>query len=190
MTMTQAELLRDAPGGHADDAEVPWPVRRLVLARDNWACLCCARSVLGQPYAIHLRKPWHLGGDTSPENLITVRAECGERMRARCDPVDEARGYQLRPWDNPAVLPVLYATPAGPAKVWLLPDGGRAFEPSVVMNERQTCLSVTIDPGLAAYLEQLVQSGRAPSISAVINDVLAESRTSWRSPASWADPRD
>ncbi len=188
--MTQAELLRDAPAEHGDDAEVPWPVRRLVLARDDWACLCCARSVLGQPYAIHLRKPWHLGGDTSPENLITVRAECGDRIRDRCDPTDEARGYTVRLYDEPALVPVVYSTPAGQTRVWLLPDGGRAFEPPLVMNERRTRLSVTVDPRLAAYAEQLVESGKAPSISAVISGALAASRASWRSPTPWADPRD
>lgn len=190
MTTTQAELPRDAPAGHGDDAEVPWPVRRMVLARDNWACLCCARSVLGRPYAIHLRKPWRLGGDTSPENLITVLAECGDRIGARCDPVDEAKGYQVGSCDEPARVPVLYATPAGHKKVWLLPDGGQGFEPPAPVREGNTRLSVTIDPRLAAYAEQLVASGNAPSISAVINDALAESRASWRSPAPPADPRD
>jgi hypothetical protein len=190
MTMTQAELPRDVPTGAGGEAEVPWSVRRLVLARDNWACLCCARSVLGQPYAIQLRKPWHLGGDTSPENLITVLAGCGDRIGARCDPVDEAKGYIVRSCEHPALLPVLYSTPAGPVQAWLLPDGSRAFEPPVVVNEPKTRLSITIDPRLAAYAEQLVASGKAPSISAVINDALSESRASYRSLPPWADPRD
>jgi hypothetical protein len=182
MTMTRGELLRDALPGHGDDAEVPWPVRRLVLARDDWACLCCARSVLGQPYALHLRKPWQLGGDTSPENLITVLAECGDRIRGRYDLADEASGYQVRPVEEPALVPVLYSTPAGRKRFWLLPDGGRAFEPPVRMRDRQPRLTVTIDPRLAAYAEHLVVSGNAPSISAVINGALAESLTSWSSP--------
>ena len=129
MTMTQAELLADVLAGRPDDAVLPWPVRQLVLARDNWACLCCDKSVLGQPYAIHLRKARHLGGDMSPENLITVLAECGERISARRDPADEARGYWVGWCGEPALVPVVYSTPAGQTRAWLLADGGRAFEP-------------------------------------------------------------
>ena len=42
------------------------------------------------------------------------------------------------------------------------------------MSERKTRLTVTIDPHLAAYAEQLVEAGKAPSVSAVFNDALAE----------------
>jgi len=128
MTMTQAELLADVRTGRRDGALLPWPVRQLVLARDNWACLCCDKPVLGRPYAIFMRKAPHFGGDMSPENLITVLAECGERIRTRCDPVDEAKGYIVGWCDEPALVPVVYSTPAGQTRAWLLADGGRAFE--------------------------------------------------------------
>ncbi len=108
--------------------ELPWAVRRLVLARDGFACVCCSRSVLGRPYAIQLRKPSDRGGSASPENLITVLAECGERISFRRDRTDEARGYSLRRWEEPALVPVAYASPAGPAVAWLLPDGDRSAE--------------------------------------------------------------
>jgi Arc/MetJ-type ribon-helix-helix transcriptional regulator len=190
MTMTQAELFQDAPVGRQGGAVLPWAVRQLVLARDHWACLCCDQSVLGRRYAIHLRKPWHLGGDASPENLITVLAECGERISADCDPADEARGYIVGSCDEPALVPVMYSTPAGLTRAWLLPDGGRTFEPRWIgvrgdlktaeydpsMSERKTRVTVTIDPGLAAYVEQLVESGQAPSVSAVVNDALEARR--------------
>jgi Arc/MetJ-type ribon-helix-helix transcriptional regulator len=42
------------------------------------------------------------------------------------------------------------------------------------MSDRKTRLTVTIDPHLAAYAEQLVEAGRAPSVSAVVNDALSE----------------
>jgi hypothetical protein len=129
MTMPQAELLADVRAERRDDAVLPWPVRQLVLARDNWACLCCGKSILGRPYAVQLRKPWHLGGDTSPENLITVLAECGDRIMFQCDPADRARGYGIGSSDEPASVPVAYTTAAGLTRVWLLPDGGRTFEP-------------------------------------------------------------
>jgi hypothetical protein len=129
MTMTQAELLADVPGGRGDCAELPWPVRQLVLARDNWACLCCGKSILGRPYAVQLRKPWPLGGDVCPENLITVLAECGQRITLEYDPGDRAAGFGVGACDDPASVPVAYSTAAGSAKVWLRRDGGRAFEP-------------------------------------------------------------
>jgi Arc/MetJ-type ribon-helix-helix transcriptional regulator len=42
------------------------------------------------------------------------------------------------------------------------------------MSDRKTRLTVTVDPYLAAYAEQLVEAGKAPSVSAVFNDALAE----------------
>jgi Arc/MetJ-type ribon-helix-helix transcriptional regulator len=42
------------------------------------------------------------------------------------------------------------------------------------MSDRKTRLTVTVDPHLAAYAERLVEAGRAPSVSAVFNDALAE----------------
>jgi hypothetical protein len=128
MTMTQTELRADVLAERRDDTQLPWPVRQLVLARDNWACLCCGKTILGRAYAIQLRKPWHLGGDISPQNLITVRAECGDRITLGCDPADQTRGYEVGPADDPASVPVTCSTMPRPAKVWLLPDGGRAFE--------------------------------------------------------------
>ena len=48
----------------------------------------------------------------------------------------------------------------------------RSYDPG--MSERKTRLTVTVDPRLAAYAEQLVEAGKAPSVSAVFNDALAE----------------
>ena len=42
------------------------------------------------------------------------------------------------------------------------------------MSDRKTRLTVTVDPRFAAYAEQLVETGKAPSVSAVFNDALAE----------------
>ena len=44
------------------------------------------------------------------------------------------------------------------------------------MSERKTRVTVTIDPHLAAYAEHQVQSGKAPSVSAVVNDALEARR--------------
>ena len=46
------------------------------------------------------------------------------------------------------------------------------------MSDRKARLTITVDPHLSAYAEQLVESGRATSVSAVFNDALAE-RIEW-----------
>jgi hypothetical protein len=42
------------------------------------------------------------------------------------------------------------------------------------MGGRKTNLTVAVDPDLAGYAERLVQSGKAPDISAVVNDALSD----------------
>jgi Arc/MetJ-type ribon-helix-helix transcriptional regulator len=63
------------------------------------------------------------------------------------------------------------------------------------MSERKVRVTVTIDPGLAAYAERLVEAGKAPSVSAVVNDALEaerqrdqKARRLWREAAERADP--
>lgn len=41
------------------------------------------------------------------------------------------------------------------------------------MSERKTRLTVTVDPHLAAYAEDLVEAGKADSVSAVVNSALS-----------------
>ena len=41
------------------------------------------------------------------------------------------------------------------------------------MSDRKARLTVTVDPRVAAYAEQQVAAGKAPSVSAVFNDALA-----------------
>jgi Arc/MetJ-type ribon-helix-helix transcriptional regulator len=42
------------------------------------------------------------------------------------------------------------------------------------MSGKKRRLTVTVDPRLVAYAEQLVEAGKAPSVSAVVNDALSE----------------
>lgn len=52
---------------------------------------------------------------------------------------------------------------------------GRASQPyDPGMSDRKIRVTVTIDPHLAAYAERLVEAGKAPSVSAVVNDALTE----------------
>jgi DNA-directed RNA polymerase subunit N (RpoN/RPB10) len=93
----------------------------LVLERDGYQCFCCGESVIGQRYTIWRRN--HTRGD-SPENLITVLGTpstgCMERLE-RGDPLDEAKGYVLKPAEDPERIPALRH---GRTQVWLTPEGG------------------------------------------------------------------
>lgn len=56
------------------------------------------------------------------------------------------------------------------------------------MSERKVRMTVTVDPGLAAYAEQLVRSGRASSASAVVNEALdAARRRDQRARRLWSE---
>ncbi len=48
----------------------------------------------------------------------------------------------------------------------------RTYDP--IMGDRKTSLTVTVDPRLVAYAEQLVEAGKAADVSAVVNDALSE----------------
>lgn len=108
-------------------------VRALVLARDGFACVCCGGSVIGHVYSLQHRKRRSQGGRSDAPNLIVVLGDgsqgCHARIDSREDPHDEAAGYTVRSYDDPARMPVLYVSPHGSGQMaWLLPDGGLAFE--------------------------------------------------------------
>ena len=72
-----------------------------------------------------------------------------------------------------------YQWPAEPGKgegqgAECLPAGRKfqSYDPG--MSDRKIRVTVTIDPHLAAYAERLVEAGKAPSVSAVVNDALTE----------------
>jgi Arc/MetJ-type ribon-helix-helix transcriptional regulator len=73
--------------------------------------------------------------------------------------------------------------------------GEKQIEYDQGMSDRKTRLTVTVDPAMAAYAERLVEAGRAPSVSAVVNDALAaekrrdeRARRLWKDAADHADP--
>jgi Arc/MetJ-type ribon-helix-helix transcriptional regulator len=48
------------------------------------------------------------------------------------------------------------------------------FQYDLSMSEKKTRITITVDPHLAAYAERLVETGKAPSVSAAFNDAFAE----------------
>lgn len=107
--------------------------RNLVLERDGYACVCCGASVTGRPYSLQHRKRRSQGGGNSPSNLITVLGTgttgCHERIDSRRDPADEAQGYTVRSWDDPAEIPVMIHSEHGSgATAWLTDAGTYAFK--------------------------------------------------------------
>ena len=103
-------------------------VRALVLARDGYACVCCGRSVEGRPYSLQHRKRRSQGGTNSPSNLITVLGTgttgCHERIDSRRDGHDQAKGYTVRSWDDPAQVGVMVFSEGGSGVTrWLSSDG-------------------------------------------------------------------
>ena len=56
------------------------------------------------------------------------------------------------------------------------------------VNDRKKRVTVTIDPHLAAYAERLVEAGKAPSVSAVVDDALeAERQRDQRARRLWRE---
>ena len=63
------------------------------------------------------------------------------------------------------------------------------------MSDRKIRVTVRLEPHLAAYAARLVEAGKAPSVSAVVNDALEarrqrdlKARRLWQEAAERADP--
>lgn len=63
------------------------------------------------------------------------------------------------------------------------------------MSERKARLTITVDPHLSVYAEQLVETGQAASVSAAFNEAMAEKayrdrrrRSLWKTKSEQADP--
>ena len=108
-------------------------VRRLVLERDGFRCVCCGESILGRHYSLGHRRRASQGGLFTPSNLLVFLGWGGElchgRIDSRRDPQDELNGLTVRSYDDPALVPVTVATPDGPGLFWLTDDASRVDYP-------------------------------------------------------------
>lgn len=100
-------------------------VHGIVLERDGHACACCGASVIGRPYSLGWRLRASQGGRPVPSNLLTLLDPCRRRIDYAVDPMDEARGYRVESWQDPAIVPVIFA---GGFRAWLTDDGALLYE--------------------------------------------------------------
>jgi hypothetical protein len=113
--------------------------RKAVYERDNWCCACCGTPVLGRPHSVGHRKRRSQGGPNDLPNLLTFLGlginsldpdDHHARIDSRRDPSDEAKGYSLRSYQNPLLIPVTVFGPGGPGlRLWLTGDGRYSTAP-------------------------------------------------------------
>lgn len=113
--------------------------RRAVYDRDGWLCVCCGRSIIGQLHSVGLRKRRSQGGGLDMPNLLTflglgTNPSDPQDHRARIDsgydPADEAKGYRVHGYDDPALIPVIVVSGAGSwTTLWPTADGRWSAEP-------------------------------------------------------------
>jgi hypothetical protein len=109
------------------DVDIPPGVRKRVLERDGYSCVCCGTSIIGHPFTLGLRLS---DGGAVPENLVTLLRSCYRRVHLYKDPADGigVKGYRLPSGADPAAEPVLIVSAEGAAYVWLASDGKYAFK--------------------------------------------------------------
>jgi hypothetical protein len=104
-------------------------VRRMVLERDAYCCVCCGKSVTGQVYSLQPRDARGSGGTSdpmanSPVNLITMLGDgisgCHGRVELHLGPDDGLNGYRLETGQDPALTPVWRVSEYGVAR-WAWP---------------------------------------------------------------------
>jgi len=126
------ETVRDDADAGPDQA-----TRELVYERDNWACVCCGQPVRGRPHSVGHRMRRSQGGSNLPSNLLTFLGwgngftdeDHHARIDQRKDEHDEARGYTVRSWHDPALVPVMVFSPGGSGVLaWPTDDGRWATE--------------------------------------------------------------
>lgn len=113
--------------------------RRAVYERDGYLCVCCGRSIIGQIHSVGQRKRWSQGGGHDMPNLLTFIGlgtnpsdprDHRARIDSRCDPDDEAKGYWVRSYDDPALVPVIVMSGTGASlTLWPTADGRWSTEP-------------------------------------------------------------
>lgn len=138
--LSRSGILKPGPGPgrsrnqHPRGSGPSAALRELVLERDGRACVCCGLSVVGQVYSLQHRQRRSQGGRNVASNLITMLGDgtrgCHARVDSRIDLEDEAKGFTVRSWDDPALVPVMvFEADGSGALVYLLDDGSVSATP-------------------------------------------------------------
>jgi hypothetical protein len=107
--------------------------RKAVHERDGWLCVCCGQSVRGRPHSVGHRKRRSQGGSNETSNLLSFLGlginqfdpdDHHARIDSRKDPNDEARGYTVRSWQDPASVSVMITGFGGSGAWRFLSDDG------------------------------------------------------------------
>jgi hypothetical protein len=113
--------------------------RAAVYKRDGNMCVCCGTSLAGRPRSVGHRKRRSQGGSNETSNLVAFLGlginpfdpdDHHARIDSRRDPEDEAKGYTVRSWGDPAATSVMIASQyRSGATAWLTDDGEYSFSP-------------------------------------------------------------
>lgn len=123
--------VRAVPMARRRDTGPDQKTRLAVYERDGWACACCGTPVDKRPHSVGHRKRRSQGGSNRMSNLLTflglgVNPADPDDHHARIDsrrrPSDEANGYTVRSYQDPALVAVRRRAGALPQE-WLTDDG-------------------------------------------------------------------
>lgn len=113
--------------------------RQAVYERDGYACVCCGRSIIGQPHSVGHRKRRSQGGTNDVTNLLTFLGfgngltgddDHHHRIDQRKNTADEDNGYTVRSYKDPALISVRVFSAGGSGTLaWPTPDGKWSTEP-------------------------------------------------------------
>jgi hypothetical protein len=109
-------------------------VRKLVLDRDGYCCVCCGKSIMGERYSLAHRVRAAQGGPATPENLVVLLGWGGEKCHGRVDLYKDRedgigrKGYRLPSGADPAAEPVLIVTGEGDV-FWALLTPSGEYDP-------------------------------------------------------------
>jgi hypothetical protein len=124
--------------GEARDTGPDEETRAAVYRRDGNCCVCCGTPLAGRPRSVGHRKRRSQNGTNDTSNLLAFLGlginpfdpdDHHARIDSRRDPSDEAKGYTVRSWDDPALVSVMvFTSPGSGFRAWLTDDGGRSFD--------------------------------------------------------------